>query len=443
MRSRGPSTQVNACLDDLTTAGTAGAGTPTPPTGRGCTPRPPSTPRASPVSRSTATSPTPRPSTQATAGTTTPSSCSGCPTAGTAGWSSPAPRATGSSTPTTSRSPTGPWPRATRTPRRTRATPAPPSTSTAASPATRSPSGTTRHAGRGRRQGRRRAAVRQGPRRTYVAGISNGGYLVRWQLENHARLYDGGVDWEGTLWRIKGDNLLNFLPQALAYKGSPGAMCRLRRGLGVPVALPLQYYWELTQRVYREELDPSFDGDTVAGTPFCASGTPGGARLRLRRAQAVRAVAKIGADRPDQQAADHASTARWTRCCRSPVPTSTRTWSATAPAVPLLPGQGRQPPGRPVRHYPDKLRPLLPGFRSAFSPWRAGWSGRSRRRARPCRVRRAGTSPTSAGWRATSAPVPTRREAAGRGGSRILVRRRTVRIARTVPRVQGIRSPTA
>lgn len=39
-----------------------------------------------------------------------------------------------------------------------------------------------------------------GPRRTCMTGISNGGYLTRWQLENHPELYDGGVDWEGALW---------------------------------------------------------------------------------------------------------------------------------------------------------------------------------------------------------------------------------------------------
>jgi hypothetical protein len=32
-------------------------------------------------------------------------------------------------------------------------------------------------------------------------------------------------------------------------------------------------YWDLTQRIYREELDPGFDGPTEAGTPFCAPGT--------------------------------------------------------------------------------------------------------------------------------------------------------------------------
>src|SRR5206468_896001 len=53
------------------------------------------------------------------------------------------------------------------------------------------------------------------PRRTYAAGISNGGYLVRWQLENRPWLYDGGLDSEGTLWRADGPNLLTYLPTAL------------------------------------------------------------------------------------------------------------------------------------------------------------------------------------------------------------------------------------
>ena len=29
-------------------------------------------------------------------------------------------------------------------------------------------------------------------------------------------------------------------------------------------------YWDLTQRIYREEFDPAYDGATEAGTPFCA-----------------------------------------------------------------------------------------------------------------------------------------------------------------------------
>ena len=58
----------------------------------------------------------------------------------------------------------------------------------------------------------------RGAARTYVTGISNGGYLTRWQLENRPDLYDGGVDWEGTLFdSTPGLNLLSFLPPALKH----------------------------------------------------------------------------------------------------------------------------------------------------------------------------------------------------------------------------------
>ncbi|WP_181803081.1 tannase/feruloyl esterase family alpha/beta hydrolase [Streptomyces shenzhenensis] len=125
------------------------------------------------------------------------------------------------------------------------------------------------------------------PSRTLVTGMSNGGYLVRWQLENHPELYDGGVDWEGTLWRSDGPTLLNFLPTALREfpvyaaggKGAPQAR-RAMHAAGFPAGSeflwPYHYkvYWDLTQRIYREELDPGFDGATEAGTPYCPAGTP-------------------------------------------------------------------------------------------------------------------------------------------------------------------------
>ncbi|MFD6415638.1 tannase/feruloyl esterase family alpha/beta hydrolase [Streptomyces sp. NPDC060194] len=125
------------------------------------------------------------------------------------------------------------------------------------------------------------------PARTLVTGMSNGGYLVRWQLENHPELYDGGVDWEGTLWRADGPNLFTSLPTALRHypavaAGGPGAeeaRAALHRA-GFPAGSEFlwpfhhQVYWDLTQRVYREEFDPAFDGATEAGTPYCASGTP-------------------------------------------------------------------------------------------------------------------------------------------------------------------------
>ncbi|OKJ54630.1 3-hydroxybutyrate oligomer hydrolase family protein [Streptomyces sp. CB02115] len=125
------------------------------------------------------------------------------------------------------------------------------------------------------------------PSRTLAMGMSNGGYLVRWQLENRPGLYDGGVDWEGALWRADGPNLLTFLPPALrAYPryAAGGADAedahRTMTAAGYPAGSEFlwpyhhQYYWDLTQRIYREEIDPDFDGAAEAGTPFCAPGTP-------------------------------------------------------------------------------------------------------------------------------------------------------------------------
>ncbi|MFG2727142.1 tannase/feruloyl esterase family alpha/beta hydrolase [Streptomyces canus] len=125
------------------------------------------------------------------------------------------------------------------------------------------------------------------PSRTLVTGMSNGGYLVRWQLENRPELYDGGVDWEGTLWRPDGPTLLDFLPEALrhypVYAAGGGRAREAQEALhaaGFPAGSEFlwpyhhQVYWDLTQRIYREELDPGFDGATEAGTPYCATGTP-------------------------------------------------------------------------------------------------------------------------------------------------------------------------
>ncbi|MGW3965500.1 3-hydroxybutyrate oligomer hydrolase family protein [Amycolatopsis sp. NPDC005003] len=133
----------------------------------------------------------------------------------------------------------------------------------------------------------RAAAVRHYGRpvaKTLAAGLSNGGYLVRWQLENRPWLYDGGVDWEGTLWRPDGPNLLTFLPPALraypayAAGSAPAHQSILDAGFAPGSEFLWDYhyrvYWDLTQRIYREEADPSFDGAALAGTPFCASGTP-------------------------------------------------------------------------------------------------------------------------------------------------------------------------
>lgn len=121
------------------------------------------------------------------------------------------------------------------------------------------------------------------PKRTYMTGISNGGYLTRYALENHPELYDGGVDWEGTLFTRR-ENLLTYLPPSLRNypefeAGSEAARRRIiRAGFepGSEFLWPEHYrtYWDLTQRVYREEFDPGYDGALEAGIPFCQQGTP-------------------------------------------------------------------------------------------------------------------------------------------------------------------------
>jgi hypothetical protein len=97
------------------------------------------------------------------------------------------------------------------------------------------------------------------PGLTLAAGISNGGYLVRWQLENNPRLFDGGVDWEGTLWRPDGPNLLTFLPPALR-----GDMSAFPPESAFLWPYHREVYWGLTQRIYRTELDPTYTGDEAA-----------------------------------------------------------------------------------------------------------------------------------------------------------------------------------
>jgi hypothetical protein len=102
------------------------------------------------------------------------------------------------------------------------------------------------------------------PRRTYMTGISNGGYLTRWQLENHPELYDAGLDWEGALWRPQGPNLFTYLPTAVAYTlGQAGRDDMFAVGFSPSTEFLWPYhskvYWGLTQKVYRAEFDPAYD----------------------------------------------------------------------------------------------------------------------------------------------------------------------------------------
>ncbi len=117
-------------------------------------------------------------------------------------------------------------------------------------------------------------AYGRAPGRTYMTGISNGGYLTRWQLENHPELYDGGVDWEGALWTAKGPNLFTYLPTAVAYQaGRAGHDDMIAAGFtpGTEFLWPYHetVYWGLTQKVYRAEFDPSYD----PGCPGASAGS--------------------------------------------------------------------------------------------------------------------------------------------------------------------------
>jgi Tannase and feruloyl esterase/3HB-oligomer hydrolase (3HBOH) len=101
------------------------------------------------------------------------------------------------------------------------------------------------------------------PYRTYITGISNGGYLTRYALENHSELYDGGVDWEGPLWLPEGPNLLTFLPEALKSfpneeKMTEAGFARESKFLWLYY---LSFYWNVTQRIFRQEFDPDYTGE--------------------------------------------------------------------------------------------------------------------------------------------------------------------------------------
>ena len=221
------------------------------------------------------------------------------------------------------------------------------------------------------------------PERMYMAGISNGGYLTRWQLENRPDLYDGGLDWEGTLFRADGPNLFTYLPTALknypAYaatgdQAAHDAMIAAGFAPGSEFLWPFHYsvYWDVTQRWYREEVDPTWDGDLKAGVAVLRQRHPElRRRLRLRLppagGQGCRALHR--ADRADRQAAGHHP-----RHPRHPAADRHRLRR-------LRPARRR--PGRGERHryyriadgthtdglyaaFPDRLRPLLPCARTAF-----------------------------------------------------------------------------
>ncbi|MEU9011919.1 prolyl oligopeptidase family serine peptidase [Streptomyces sp. NPDC048479] len=237
------------------------------------------------------------------------------------------------------------------------------------------------------------------PSRTVATGMSNGGYLVRWQLENHPELYDGGVDWEGTLWRSSGPNLLTFLPPALRHypvyaAAGPGAdgAHRAMLAAGYPEGSEFlwpfhhQYYWDLTQRIYREELDPGYDGQTEAGTPYCAPGTPAcdaDYAYTSRPPEVRRAVATIGLT---GRIGKPLISLQGTLDVLLPIGRDSDVYARMVRET----GHGglfryyRVEGGTHVDSlydvFPDRLRPLTPCHRSAFTALEA-WTGQGRQPA--------------------------------------------------------------
>jgi hypothetical protein len=232
---------------------------------------------------------------------------------------------------------------------------------------------------------------------TYMTGLSNGGYLTRFALENHPELYDGGVDWEGVLWRPEGPNILTTLPPALrwypAYRatGDRAAHDQIIAAGYEPGSEFLwehhyAVYWDLTQRTYREEVDPEYDGTLNGGVPFCQSGVPScdADYIYANRPQAVRdAIQKISLT---GRIGKPMITLHGTLDSLLPMRTNSDNYTA------MINNEGR---GRLHRYYvveagnhvdqlydefPDKLRPIAPCYRAAFVALENWVEGKGNRR---------------------------------------------------------------
>ena len=128
-----------------------------------------------------------------------------------------------------------------------------------------------------------RASYGKSPSYTYAVGTSNGGYQVRRAVELAPKLFDGGVDWEGTFVDKHAPNLLTDLPPAVLnyndYLASgfnattTAAKNMVAAGyppdVVVPTAPPTMSpslwgnywgsFWEVTQCQWQKRLDPGYD----------------------------------------------------------------------------------------------------------------------------------------------------------------------------------------
>ena len=127
------------------------------------------------------------------------------------------------------------------------------------------------------------------PAFTYAVGTSNGGYQVRRAVEIAPKLFDGGVDWEGTFVDEHAPNILTDLPPAILnfpqYASGIGASppnpaAAVLAGQNIQAAgyppdivsgttslwgLYNTSFWEVTQCQWQKRLDPTYD-TYVSGT---------------------------------------------------------------------------------------------------------------------------------------------------------------------------------
>ncbi len=116
------------------------------------------------------------------------------------------------------------------------------------------------------------------PRFTYAVGTSNGGYQVRRAVESYPKLFDGGIDWEGTFVDAEAPNLLTDLPPAIlnfpdyvaSGRNPDGTAAKNIRAAGYPPDIigglsgsfwtnHSNAFWEVTQCQWQKRLDPAYD----------------------------------------------------------------------------------------------------------------------------------------------------------------------------------------
>ena len=123
-----------------------------------------------------------------------------------------------------------------------------------------------------------RAGYGRPPAFTYAVGTSNGGYQVRRAVEIAPKLFDGGVDWEGTFVDEHAPNILTDLPPAVLNfpdyiaSASPPTSTAAKniQAAGYPPAIFLggtaslwgrynAQFWEVTFCQCQKRLDPGYD----------------------------------------------------------------------------------------------------------------------------------------------------------------------------------------